>query len=66
MTLTKNHEEFYPLIRNAFLEAGVIFIILPNMSGSKKWCYKKIGDNIMRMVNDRRLNADSFWFTLFS
>lgn len=66
LTLTKNHEEFYPLIRNAFLEAGVIFIILPNMSGSKtNGATKKIGDNIMRMVNDRRLNADSFWFTLF-
>lgn len=66
LTLTKNHEEFYPLIRNSFLEAGVIFIILPNISGSKtNGATKKIGDNIMLMVNDRRLNADSFWFTLF-
>lgn len=66
LTLTENHEEFYPLIRNAFLEAGVIFIILPNILGSKtNGATKKIGDNIMLMVNDRRLNADSFWFTLF-
>lgn len=66
LTLTKNHEEFYPLIRNSFLEAGVIFIILPNISGSKtNGATKKIGNNIMLMVNDRRLNADSFWFTLF-
>ena len=66
LTLTKNHEEFYPLIRNAFLEAGVIFIILPNIPGSKtNGATKKIGDNIVLMVNDRRLNADSFWFTLF-
>lgn len=66
LTLTKNHEDFYPLIRNAFLEAGVIFIILPNISGSKtNGATKRIGDNIMLMVNDRRLNADSFWFTLF-
>lgn len=35
LTLTEDHEEFYPLIRTAFLEAGVIFIILPNISGSK-------------------------------
>lgn len=66
LTLTRNHEEFYPLIRKAFLEAGVIFIILPNIAGSKtNGATKKIGDNIMLMVNDRRLNADSFWFTLF-
>lgn len=66
LTLTKNHREFYPLIRNAFEEAGVIFVILPNMSGSRiNGATKKIGDNIMLMVNDRRLNSDSFWFTLF-
>ena len=66
LTLTEDHEMFYPLIREAFLEAGVIFIILPNISGSKiNGATKKIGDHIMLMVNDRRLNADSFWFTLF-
>lgn len=66
LTLTKNHDDFYPLIRNAFLESGVIFIILPNISGSKtNGATKRIGDNIMLMVNDRRLNSDSFWFTLF-
>ena len=26
---------------------------------------KKIGNNIVLMVNDRCLNADTFWFTLF-
>lgn len=66
LTLTRNHEEFYPLIKKAFLESGVIFVILPNIAGSKtNGATKKIGDNIMLMVNDRRLNADSFWFTLF-
>lgn len=66
LTLTKNHNEFYPLLYKSFLEAGVIFIILPNLSGSKiNGATKKIGDSIMLMVNDRRLNADSFWFTLF-
>ena len=66
LTLTKNHEEFYPLIKKAFWEAGVIFVILPNIAGSKtNGATKKVGDNIMLMVNDRRLNADSFWFTLF-
>lgn len=66
LTLTRKHETFYPLIRKAFLEAGVVFVILPNISGSKtNGATKKVGDNIMLMVNDRRLNADSFWFTLF-
>ena len=56
LTLTKNHKEFYPLIRKAFEEAGVIFVILPNISGSKiNGATKKVGDNIMLMVNDRRL-----------
>ena len=66
LTLTRNHEEFYPLIRKAFLEAGVIFVILPKIVGSKtNGATKKVGDNIMLMVNDRILKADSFWFTLF-
>lgn len=66
LSLTRDHKTFYPLIYDAFLKAGVIFIILPNISGSKtNGATKKIGDNIMLMVNDRRLNADSFWFTLF-
>ena len=39
---------------------------MPKISGSKtNGATKKIGDNIMLMVNDRRLYADSFWFTLF-
>ena len=66
LTLTEKHDDFYKLIYNAFFEAGVIFIILPNLPGSKiNGATKKIGDNIMLMVNDRRLYADSFWFTLF-
>ena len=66
LTLTKNHNDFYTLIQKAFKEAGVIFVILPNISGSQiNGATKKIGDNIMLMVNDRRLNSDSFWFTLF-
>lgn len=66
LTLTRNHKKFYPLICNAFLETGVIFVVLPNISGSKtNGATKKLGNNIVLMVNDRRLYADSFWFTLF-
>lgn len=58
--------KFYPVIKEAFLKAGVILVILPNISGSKiNGATKKIGNNIMLMVNDRRLNSDTFWFTLF-
>ncbi len=66
LTLTRNHSGFYPLIREAFEETGVIFIILPNIAGSEiNGATKKIGNNVMLMVNDRRLDSDSFWFTLF-
>jgi len=66
LTLTKSHQEFYPKIRKAFEEAGVILIILPNLPGSKiNGATKKLGNSIMLMVNDRRLYSDTFWFTLF-
>lgn len=65
LTLTEKHDEFYPMIYKAFMDAGVIFVILPNLPGSNiNGATKKVGDNIMLMVNDRRLYADSFWFTL--
>ena len=66
LTMTKEHETFYPLIKKEFMKAGVIFEILPNMSGSKiNGATKKVGNNIVLMVNDRRLYSDTFWFTLF-
>ena len=66
LSLTRNHEDFYPLIRKAFFEAGVILVILPNLPGSKiNGATKRLEKNVMLMVNDRRLNADTFWFTLF-
>ena len=66
LTLTKEHSTFFPLIKEAFLKAGVILVILPNISGSKiNGATKKVGRNILLLVNDRRLNSDTFWFTLF-
>ena len=65
ITLTKKHDEFYPLLRKAFWEAGVILVVLPNMSGSNiNGATKKIGSNRLLMVNDRRMYSDTFWFTL--
>lgn len=66
LSLTRDHEGFYPKIQEAFRKTGVCFVILPNIPGSKtNGATKKIGNNIMLMVNDRRLYADTFWFTLF-
>lgn len=66
LSLTRNHTEFYPILREKFKEAGVIFVVLPNLPGSKtNGATKRIGDNILLMVNNRRLYSDSFWFTLF-
>ena len=66
ITLTKEHGTFYPLIKEAFRKAGVILVILPNISGSRiNGATKIVGNRIMLLVNDRRLYSDTFWFTLF-
>ena len=66
LTLTKDHDSFYPLIKEAFYKAGVVFVVLPNIPGSKiNGATKRVGGSVMLMVNDRRLNSDTFWFTLF-
>lgn len=66
LTLTTEHKDFYPLLKDAFVRAGVIFVILPNLPGSGiNGATKRIGQNVMLMVNDRRLYSDTFWFTLF-
>ena len=65
LTLTERHKDFFPLVQNAFKESGVILVALPNLSGSKtSGATKKIGNNMMLMVNDRGMDSDIFWFTL--
>lgn len=65
LTQTTNRNGFLPLVQKAFSDAGVILVVLPNLNGSKvNGATKKIGQSMMLMVNDRRLYADSFWFTL--
>ena len=64
--LTSHHDDFYPLSKKAFFDAGVVFEVLPNIPGSKtNGATKKVGDNLLLMVNDRGTSADSFWFSLF-
>ncbi|MGN0046989.1 MAG: HigA family addiction module antitoxin [Eggerthellaceae bacterium] len=65
LTQTTNTKGFFPLIEKAYNDAGVILVILPDLNGSKvNGATKKIGKNIMLMMNDQRLYTDSFWFTL--
>ena len=66
LTQTGNHDGFLDLLRTEFLEAGVVFVILPNLKGSKtNGATKRVNGRVMLMVNDRRMSADTFWFTLF-
>lgn len=66
LTQTSNHNGFYDAVREEFRKAGVIFVILPNLRGSKtNGATKRVNERVMLMVNDRRLSADAFWFTLF-
>lgn len=66
LTLTGDHDNFYSIIKKEFENAGVIIIVLPNIPGSNiNGATKKIGNNIMLMVNDRGTFADTFWFTLY-
>lgn len=66
LTLTTDHDSFYEKINKAFQDSGVILEVLPNISGSNtNGATKKLGNNIVLMVNDRRLYSDTFWFTLF-
>ncbi|MDI9470471.1 MAG: HigA family addiction module antitoxin [Bacillota bacterium] len=66
LTQTKNHSGFLPIVQEAFREAGVILIVLPNLKNSGiNGATKKLGQKVLLMLNDRRHYADTFWFTLF-
>ena len=66
LTQTRNHENFLPILREAFAKAGVVLIVLPNLKNSGiSGATKKVDGKVMLMVNDRRHYADTFWFTLF-
>lgn len=66
LTQTCNHENFFPVVREAFEKAGVILVALPNLKSSGiNGATKKVDGKVLLMVNDRRHYADTFWFTLF-
>ena len=66
MTL-QDPEVFLPRLREIFSECGVAFVLLPylknsGINGAVKWINQ---DRVVLAMNDRRLNADTFWFSLF-
>lgn len=66
MTL-QDPEIFLPRLRDIFSECGVAFVLLPylknsGINGAVKWINQ---DRVVLAMNDRRLNADTFWFSLF-
>ena len=66
LTQTENHKGFLPEITQAFNEAGVVLVVLPNLKNSGiNGATKKVDGKLLLMVNDRRHFADAFWFTLF-
>ena len=66
LTQTKNHKGFLKEVKDAFFQAGVVLVVLPNLKNSGiNGATKKVDGKVMLMVNDRRHYADTFWFTLF-
>lgn len=58
---------FIPRMRQIFSECGVAFVLLPNLknsgvNGAVKWLND---DRVVLAMNNRRLDADIFWFSLF-
>ena len=56
----KNPEDFLPRMREIFSVCGVAFVLLPNLKNSGI-----NGDRVVLAMNNRGLDADKFWFSLF-
>lgn len=66
MTL-QQPEVFIPRLEEIFAECGVAFVMLPylknsGINGAVKWVS---ADRVVLAMNNRRLSADTFWFSLF-
>lgn len=58
---------FMPRMREIFAECGVAFVLLPHLknsgiNGAVKWV---TDDRVVLAMNNRGLDADKFWFSLF-
>lgn len=63
----KKPEEFLPRMREIFGGCGVAFVLLPHLknsgvNGAVKWVSE---DRVVLAMNNRGLDADKFWFSLF-
>lgn len=66
MTIQKPGK-FLPRMKGIFAECGVAFVLLPHLknagvNGAVKWVSE---DRVVLAMNNRGLNADKFWFSLF-
>ena len=66
MTLQRP-DVFMPRMREIFAECGVAFVLLPHLknsgiNGAVKWV---TDDRVVLAMNNRGLDADKFWFSLF-
>ena len=65
LNLTTDYDGFCDEVRSAFLSAGVVLTVLPNIPGSRlRGASGKVGKKAMLMVSDHSLTSDVFWFTL--
>ena len=58
---------FLPRLHQIFSECGVAFVLLPylknsGINGAVKWLNQ---EQVVLAMNDRKLYADTFWFSLF-
>lgn len=58
---------FYPRMKELFAECGVSFVLLPHLknsgvNGAVKWIN---ANSVVLAMNNRGLDADKFWFSLF-
>ena len=63
----KQPEDFLPRMREIFAECGIAFVLLPHLknsgvNGAVKWV---TDDRVVLAMNNRGLDADKFWFSLF-
>ena len=63
----RDPKEFLPRMKEIFAECGVAFVLLPHLknsgvNGAVKWISN---DRVVLAMNNRGLDADKFWFSLF-
>ena len=64
--MTMDRTQFWEKVEKEFREAGVVLIVLPNLSCSKvNGATKRLNGKIMLMLTDRGGYEDILWFSLF-